>query len=79
MYIIEGLSKLPAEARSQARIYANNDVLSACNTIALRSQSNVIKFMETTQEFGKTGSWGSFLGVPLRRVDQLVNTEKEVK
>lgn len=79
MYIIEGLSKLPAEARNQARIYANNDVLSALNTIALRSQSNVVKFMETTNEFGKTGAWSSFLGVPLRRVDQLVNTEKEVK
>lgn len=79
MIMTEALYKIPANQRKGLRIYMNNDVFAGLNVIAQRSQSNVIKFMDASKEFGENGSWTSFMGVPLRQVDELHNKEEEVK
>jgi len=45
---------------------------------ALDKSQYVLKINEGLSQFGMPYSWLSFLGVPLRRVDALLNTEAAI-
>ena len=40
---------------------------------------NVLKIQEGLTQFGQANSFLSFLGIPLRKVDTLINTEARVQ
>lgn len=72
------LYRIPNMAMGRAAFYMNRTVHSGLSIAALDKSQYVLKINEGLSQFGTPYSWLSFLGVPLRRVDSLVNTEAAV-
>lgn len=64
---------LPSLTGVQPRIYANRTVRAALDNMALDKSSNALAIREAAGQFQT-----DFLGVPIRTVDQLLNTEAQV-
>jgi hypothetical protein len=56
----------------------NRTVHAGLSIQALDRTQNVLAVNQGLSQFGTPTSWLSFLGVPCRRVDQLINTEAVV-
>ncbi len=56
----------------------NRTVHSGLAIAALDKSQAVLKVNEGLTQFGQPNSWLSFIGVPLRRVDAVLNTEAVV-
>lgn len=74
----DAISLIPGTARGHMAIYCNADVHSALNQLAARADSNVITLESGLNRHGEHWNWRTFMGVPLRRVDQIVNNETRV-
>lgn len=72
------LYRIPNMSMGKAAFYMNRTVHSGLSIAALDKSQYVLKINEGLSQFGQPYSWLSFLGVPLRRVDALVNTEAAV-
>ena len=72
------LYRIPNMAMGRACFYMNRTVHSGLAIAALDKSQYVLKVNEGLSQFGQPYSWLSFQGVPLRRVDALVNTESVV-
>lgn len=72
------LYRIPNMAMGRAAFYMNRTVHSGLSLAALDKSQYVLKINEGLSQFGQPYSWLSFLGVPLRRVDALLNTESVV-
>ena len=72
------LYRVPNMAMGRAAFYMNRTVHSGLSIAALDKSQYVLKVNEGLSQFGQPYSWLSFLGVPLRRVDALLNTEAVV-
>lgn len=72
------LYRIPNMAMGKAAFYMNRTVHSGLSIAALDKSQYVLKINEGLSQFGQPYSWLSFLGVPLRRVDALLNTEAAV-
>jgi len=72
------LYRIPNMAMGKAAFYMNRTVHSGLSISALDKSQYVLKINEGLSQFGQPYSWLSFLGVPLRRVDSLLNTEAAV-
>lgn len=72
------LYRIPNMAMGRAAFYMNRTVHSGLALAALDKSQYVLKINEGLTQFGQPNSWLSFLGVPLRRVDSLLNTESAV-
>lgn len=72
------LYRIPNMAMGRAAFYMNRTVHSGLSVAALDKSQYVLKINEGLSQFGMPYSWLSFLGVPLRRVDAIVNTEAVV-
>lgn len=58
--------------------YMNRTVHSGLAISSMDRSQNVVKVEEGLTQFGTPHSWLSFLGVPIRRVDSILNTEAAV-
>lgn len=58
--------------------YMNRTVFSILRLQALNKSNNALGVETAIDQFGRAQKWLSFSGVPLRRVDQLLNTESRV-
>ena len=72
------LYRIPNMAMGKPAFYMNRTVHSGLSIAALDKSQYVLKINEGLSQFGTPYSWLSFLGVPLRRVDAIVNTEAVV-
>lgn len=72
------LYRIPNMAMGRAAFYMNRTVHSGLSIAALDKSQYVLKINEGLSQFGTPYSWLSFLGVPLRRVDAIINTEAVV-
>jgi len=72
------LYRIPNMAMGRAAFYMNRTVHSGLSVAALDKSQYVLKVNEGLSQFGTPYSWLSFLGVPLRRVDAILNTEAVV-
>ena len=72
------LYRIPNMAMGRAAFYMNRTVHSGLSVAALDKSQYVLKVNEGLSQFGMPTSWLSFLGVPLRRVDAILNTEAVV-
>ena len=72
------LYRIPNMAMGRAAFYMNRSVHSGMAISALDKSQNVLAIQEGLTQFGSAQSYLSFLGVPLRRVDALLNTETRV-
>lgn len=74
----KALYRIPNMAMGRAAFYMNRSVHSGLSIAALDKSQSVLAINEGLTQFGSPQSYLSFLGVPLRRVDSLVNTEARV-
>jgi hypothetical protein len=74
-----GLYRIPNMAMGRAAFYMNRTVHSGLSIMALDKSQAVVKVNEGLSQFGTPYSWLSFLGVPCRRVDSILNTEAQVQ
>ena len=72
------LYRIPNMAMGRAAFYMNRTVHSGMAISALDKSQSVLSIQEGLSQFGSAQSYLSFLGVPLRRVDALINTETAV-
>jgi len=72
------LYRIPNMAMGRAAFYMNRTVHSGLALAAMDKSQYVLKVEQGLTQFGQPNSWLSFLGVPLRRVDQLLNNEAVV-
>lgn len=72
------LYRIPNMAMGRAAFYMNRTVHSGLALAAMDKSQYVLKIEQGLTQFGQPNSWLSFLGVPLRRVDALVNNEAAV-
>jgi hypothetical protein len=72
------LYRIPNMAMGRAAFYMNRTVHSGLAIAALDKAQAVLKIQEGLAQFGVPSSWLTFLGVPLRRVDVLLNNEARV-
>lgn len=70
--------RIPNLAMGRPAFYMNRTVHSGMALAALDKSQYVLKINEGLTQFGTPSSWLSFLGVPLRRVDQILNTESQI-
>jgi hypothetical protein len=70
--------RIPNMGMGRAAFYMNRTVHSGLSLAALDKTSAVLKIEQGLTQFGQPNSWLSFLGVPLRRVDALINAEAAV-
>ena len=72
------LYRIPNMAMGRAAFYMNRTVHSGLSLAALDKSQYVLKISEGLSQYGTPQSWLSFLGVPLRRVDAILNTESAI-
>lgn len=72
------LDRIPNLAMGRAAFYMNRTVFSMLRVQALNKSQNAISIRDAMTQFGQAAKWTDFLGVPLRKVDQILNTEARV-
>jgi hypothetical protein len=76
--MVRAQDRIPNLSMGRAVYYANRTVYSMLRVAALNKSSNVVTIEAATNQFGNAYKMTSFLGIPLRKVDQLLNTESRV-
>ena len=72
------MDRPPTLAMGRAVFYANRTVYSLLRVAALNKSNAALAIEKALTQFGTPYSLTTFLGVPLRKVDQLLNTESRV-
>ena len=72
------LYRIPNMAMGRAAFYMNRTVHSGMDISALDKSQSVLNIQDGLSQFGSAQSYLTFLGVPLRKVDALLNTESVV-
>jgi hypothetical protein len=67
--------RIPNMSAGRAAFYMNRTVHSGLAIQAMDRAQNVLAVNQGLSQFGTPYSWLSFLGVPCRRVDALINAE----
>lgn len=79
--MMKALARIPHRGMGKAVFYANRSVKEMLGIMALEKNQNVLSIQQAAQEFGAITPGGletgglSFLGVPIRTVDRIDNTE----
>jgi len=72
------LDRIPNLSMGRAAFYMNRTVFSMLRVQALNKSQNAIGISDAINQFGQSAKWTDFLGVPLRKVDQILNTEARI-
>ena len=72
------LDRIPSLGMGRPAFYMNRTVYSMLRIQALNKSQTVLDINSGLNQFGTPSSWNTFEGVPLRRVDQILNTEARV-
>lgn len=72
------LDRVPNLSMGRPVFYMNRTVFSMLRVQALNKSQNAISIDDAITQFGTAAKWTAFLGVPLRKVDQILNTEARV-
>lgn len=72
------LDRIPNLGMGRAAFYMNRTLYSMLRVQALNKSQNAIAVQPAINQFGTAVNWTTFEGVPLRRVDKLLNTEARV-
>ncbi|AQW29123.1 major capsid protein [Ralstonia syzygii] len=72
------MDRIPNFGMGRAAFYMNRTVASLMRVAALNKSNAALSIEKSLSQFGTPQNWTAFLGVPLRRVDQILNTEARV-
>jgi len=72
------LDRIPNFGACRPAFYMNRSTFSLLRRIAMEKSTTALALEAGLNQFGSPMRWMSFEGVPIRRVDQLLNTESRV-
>lgn len=72
------LDRVPNLGMGRPAFYMNRTLFSMLRVAALNKSNAALSIEKAMTQFGTPANWTTFLGVPLRKVDQLLNTESRV-
>lgn len=72
------LDRVPNLGMGKPVFYMNRTIFSMLRVAALNKSNAALSIEKALTQFGTPANWTTFLGVPLRKVDQLLNTESRV-
>jgi hypothetical protein len=72
------LDRIPNYGIGRPAFYINRSIYSGLSIQAMDRSQNILAVQEGLSQFGTPQNWLSFLGVPCRRVDTILNTESTV-
>lgn len=72
------LDRIPSPGMGRPCFYMNRSVYSGLRLAALNRSQNVLAIEKGLSQFGTPMSWTSFMGVPLRKSDSILDTEAAV-
>jgi hypothetical protein len=76
--MLRACDRVPNFSMGRAAFYMNRSVYSLLRRLALEKSVNSLALMDGMDQFGTAQRMASFEGIPLRKVDQLLNTEARV-
>ena len=75
----QAIARIPNTAMGRCVFYFNRTVFTALMRLALESGTNSgLKIQDAAREFGTPSNMLSFMGIPIRQCDALLNTEAVV-
>lgn len=72
------IDRIPNFGGGRLVFYGNRTALSLMRVIAMNKSTNALSIQQGLNQFGQTIHAVMFLGIPVRKVDQLLNTEARV-
>jgi len=76
--MMRALDRIPNASMGRPAFYMNRSVFSLLRRLALEKSSGALALEAGANQFGTPARWTSFMGVPLRKVDGILNTEARV-
>lgn len=76
--MLRAFYRVPNISMGKAAFYMNRTVHSGLAMGALDKSQAVLSIQDGVSQFGEPQKWTTFLGVPLRKVDQILNAETRV-
>ena len=76
--MLRACDRIPNFGMGRACFYMNRSVFSLLRRLAMEKSVNALALETGANQFGSPMHWASFEGIPLRKVDQLLNTEARV-
>lgn len=76
--MLRAVDRIPNLSMGRAAFYMNRSVYSLLRRLAMEKSVNSLALESGADQFGNATRWTSFEGIPLRKVDQLLNTEARV-
>lgn len=76
--MIRAMDRPPSLGMGRPVFYANRTVYSMLRIAAMNKSTNALAIEPAVNQFGTGYKMTTFLGIPLRKVDQLLNTESRV-
>src|SRR6476646_1458933 len=76
--MMRAMDRPPNLAMGRPAFYANRTVYSMLRVAALDKSQNAVTIETAANQFGTSYKMTNFMGIPLRKVDQLLNTETRV-
>jgi hypothetical protein len=74
----QALYRIPQLRRCRPAFYLNRTVHSALTRLAMEKSTSVLNIQDGLSQFGTPAAYTTFMGVPLRLVDSILNTEAVV-
>lgn len=76
--MVRAMDRPPNLAMGRPAFYANRTVYSMLRVAALNKSNTALSIEAAVNQFGTAYKMTTFMGIPLRKVDQLLNTESRV-
>ena len=76
--LARAMDRIPNYGMGRAAFYMNRTLASLMRVHALDKSNTALSIAQGLSQFGTPMKWTEFMGVPLRRVDRLLNTETRV-
>ena len=74
----EAIYRLPNPGMCKPAFYMNRTVHAALSRMAMEKQSSVLSIEQGLSSFGTARQYLSFMGIPIRRSDAIINAEERV-
>ena len=76
--MMKAVARIPNLNMGRCAFYMNRTVFAGLMRTALEKSTSVLNIQEAATQFGKPGAMLSFMGIPIRQCDAIVNTEEVI-
>ena len=74
----KAIARIPNTAMGRCVFYMNRTVFTGLMRLALESSASALSVQSAATQFGTNQNMLSFLGIPIRQCDAIINTEEVI-